>query len=110
MRKAGDQAEQRYWRTPLDDGDLKRTRGDVHIVTERCKGCAYCVEYCPLEVLRMSEQFNLKGYHPPEVGKADTCVACRLCEVICPEFSIYIHERTADGSGETVAGGEEVLT
>lgn len=37
----------------------------------------------------MSESFNRKGYHPPEVVKAGSCVNCNLCEQICPEFAIY---------------------
>jgi 2-oxoglutarate ferredoxin oxidoreductase subunit delta len=37
----------------------------------------------------MSEGFNRKGYHPPEVVKSGECVNCNLCEMICPDFAIY---------------------
>lgn len=108
----GDLETKRYWRTPLDDRHVTRSRGDIHILTERCKGCAYCVEYCPLGVLRMSAQYNLKGYHPPEASGTGTCVACHLCEVICPEFAIFITEIAPDGAASALPGaaGEEVLT
>ncbi|MBM3319759.1 MAG: 4Fe-4S dicluster domain-containing protein [Candidatus Eisenbacteria bacterium] len=99
----------RFWRKPLDDADIRRTRGEVHILVERCKGCAYCVEYCPLDVLRMSSRFNRKGYHPPEIARADECVACRLCETLCPEFSIFITVPEGGGASAAESLIEEVL-
>jgi 2-oxoglutarate ferredoxin oxidoreductase subunit delta len=71
-------------------GDLKPKKGKIHIVTDRCKGCGFCVEYCPREVLEMSEEFNVKGYHPPVVKDEDECVYCHLCQTICPEFALYV--------------------
>ena len=79
----------RYWRVPLDGNRSEAHRGTVHILAERCKGCAFCVEYCPRDVLVMSEGFNRKGYHPPEVVKTGECVNCELCEMICPEFATF---------------------
>ncbi len=78
-----------YWRTPLDAETIASHEGEVFIVEDRCKGCAWCVEYCPCDVLVMSEAFNRKGYHPPEVVKRGECVNCNLCEMICPEFAIF---------------------
>lgn len=65
------------------------TRGQILIIEDRCKGCSFCVEYCPNDVLELSSKFNKKGYHPPEVVKADMCVNCGFCRMICPEFAIY---------------------
>lgn len=79
----------RYWREPLDSVRVNAPRGDVIIVEDRCKGCAFCVEYCPCEVLVLSEGFNRKGYHPPEVVRHGLCLDCGLCEMICPEFAIF---------------------
>ncbi len=79
----------RYWRTPLDADKVKVPRGQVHVIVERCKGCEFCVEFCPRDVLEMSTDFNAKGYHYPLVKKRDDCVECDLCEVICPDFAIY---------------------
>lgn len=84
----------RFWRKPLDWDAQTVPLGHVHVIEERCKECEFCVEFCPQDVLRMSTRFNRKGYRLPEVvpGKEDDCTACRHCEDICPEFSIWIEE------------------
>ncbi len=71
-------------------GDLRPKRGVVHIEVDRCKGCGFCVEYCPRDVLVMSDEFNAKGYHPPKVKDIDNCCYCQLCEAICPEFALFV--------------------
>lgn len=91
----------RYWRAPLDSEAIAAHLGEVLILEDRCKGCAWCVEYCPCDVLLMSEAFNRKGYHPPEVVKHGECVNCNLCEMICPEFAIF--SVAAPGSLEEVS-------
>ncbi|OFV79410.1 MAG: 4Fe-4S ferredoxin [Acidobacteria bacterium RBG_13_68_16] len=93
----------KYWRKPLDFGDVKVPHGEVRILVERCKGCGFCVEYCPKDVLVMSEEFNKKGYHPPKVVKAGECVNCNLCEMICPDFAIF-SVAVSDGDAAGAAG------
>jgi len=93
----------KYWRTPLDHDQVKLPRGEVRIIVDRCKGCGFCVEYCPKDVLVLSEEFNKKGYHPPKVVREGECVNCELCELICPDFAIYSVAVT-DGDGGAVEG------
>jgi 2-oxoglutarate ferredoxin oxidoreductase subunit delta len=78
-----------FWRKPLDSGRLKVPHGRLVIITERCKGCGFCVEYCPKDVLEISAKYNKKGYHYPEPVNENACVDCDLCENICPEFAVY---------------------
>jgi 2-oxoglutarate ferredoxin oxidoreductase subunit delta len=80
----------RYWRRPLDEGQAQIEHGVVHIITERCKGCGFCIEFCPLDVLALSDSYNARGYHPPYLDKPELCVRCGLCEMICPEFAVYV--------------------
>lgn len=100
----------KYWRKPLDFDQVKIPRGEVHIIVDRCKGCGFCVEYCPKDVLVMSEEFNRKGYHPPKVVKEGECVNCNLCEMICPDFAIFsveVVEVPDDQSGAESGGNGE---
>ena len=80
----------KYWRKPLDADKVRQDKGIIHILKDRCKGCAFCVEYCPKDVLQMSEEYNVKGYHPPYVENSEDCVDCHLCEMLCPEFAIFV--------------------
>ena len=79
----------KFWRVPLDLQEIEISHGVVHILEDRCKGCGYCIEFCPRAVIEFSTHFNEKGYHPPAVKKPDDCVNCHYCEIICPEFAIY---------------------
>ena len=73
-----------------DFGELKEKKGVIHVDREHCKGCGFCVEYCPNEVLELSPEFNSKGYHPPDIVKEEDCIYCQLCETICPEFALFV--------------------
>jgi len=42
------------WRVPLDSEEIQTTIGIVHILEDRCKGCGFCIEFCPRQVLEFS--------------------------------------------------------
>ncbi len=67
---------------------LKKVRGRVTIIRERCKGCSYCVAFCPTSVLEMAPEFNAKGYHYPKMSDGRDCSGCDLCGMYCPDFAI----------------------
>jgi 2-oxoglutarate ferredoxin oxidoreductase subunit delta len=81
-------------RQPLDIKKIPIPRGQLFIIPERCKGCKFCIDFCPLDVLEETSEMNAKGYHYPVVaeGKEDACIACQFCSIICPEFAIYTEE------------------
>lgn len=64
-------------------------KGKVHILTDRCKGCMFCIEFCPTKVLRASKSLNKSGYHYPKVEHAENCSGCDLCGMLCPDFAIW---------------------
>lgn len=71
------------------DAQIEIIEGKLAIVKDLCKGCAFCIEFCPKHVLAIAPGFNKKGYHPPLVKDALACSNCKLCEYYCPEFAIY---------------------
>ncbi len=76
----------------------KNKEGDVCVITERCKGCGFCIDFCPVGALDYSDQITEKGYTPPEMSEG--CILCGKCEKICPEFAIYLDIDDEDEGGE----------
>jgi 2-oxoglutarate ferredoxin oxidoreductase subunit delta len=76
-------------------------KGTVYIIKNRCKGCNFCIEYCPKQILVASEEFNEKGYHFPVVTDDKACVNCKVCEDICPEFAIFSITREENESTDS---------
>ncbi|RLF48978.1 MAG: 4Fe-4S ferredoxin [Thermoplasmata archaeon] len=93
----------------LRDHSLALPRGRVYVIEDRCKGCGLCIEFCPKKVLHQSERFNAKGYHPPELIEEPplkVCIACKFCEMICPDFAIFVEEVSAEEVGGMEEGAE----
>ena len=80
----------KLWRKPFDSTEKASIPAHISINKDRCKGCGYCSEYCPREVLVMSSEFNSKGYNLAAVADESKCLACGFCEAICPEFAIKV--------------------
>jgi 2-oxoglutarate/2-oxoacid ferredoxin oxidoreductase subunit alpha len=99
----------------------RKFRGRVYINLDRCKGCGFCIEFCPPKVLKFSDKFNNHGYHPPFLENEAACTGCDLCGLYCPDFAIFgmreaiSPEKAADSplgetdSGAAVQGGSTKL-
>ncbi len=80
----------KLWRIPFDQAEKAIKPVKVLIDKDRCKGCGYCVEFCPREVLDVSEELNPQGYTLAMVVDESKCLGCGLCETLCPEFAIRL--------------------
>jgi 2-oxoglutarate/2-oxoacid ferredoxin oxidoreductase subunit alpha len=68
---------------------LRAGKGTVFVRTEICKGCSFCVDFCPTHCLTFSKEFNPKGYHFPVLHAPEACTGCDLCGLYCPDFAIH---------------------
>ncbi len=91
----------KIWRKPFDYAEKAKIPGLVEIDKDRCKGCGFCVEYCPTKTLKMSTELSPKGYYLVMVDDASKCVACGFCEAVCPEFAVKVHTADKEGNGVT---------
>jgi len=87
----------RIWRKPLDADKVKLPRAEIHIIKDRCKGCGFCIELCPRDVLEFSEELNERGAHPPKVTDESRCALCSFCQAVCPDFAIFTVEKDCAG-------------
>jgi 2-oxoglutarate ferredoxin oxidoreductase subunit delta len=74
---------------------LKLRDVEVVIIEERCKGCSFCIEFCPKDVLEEGRTLNARGVHTPQVKDSESCVGCGVCEEVCPDFAIFLVEKSA---------------
>ena len=88
--------------------DQRTGKGTVFVRTEICKGCSFCIDFCPTDCLTFSKEFNPKGYHFPILSAPEACTGCDLCGLYCPDFAIYgerwkdIDERKTKGPPQTL--------
>jgi len=81
--------------SPDPIGASRKARGTVYIDRNRCKGCGFCIEFCPPKVLAFSATYNEHSYHPAELVKDEGCTGCDLCGLYCPDFAIFGVRQTA---------------
>ena len=60
--------------------------GTTFVDAELCKGCGFCIEFCPTTALEFSSEFNTKGYHYPVLEREP---GCDMCGLYCPDFAIF---------------------
>ena len=80
----------KLWRKPLDSIEKATAPAHISIDKERCKGCGFCADFCPRDVIKMTSELNRKGYTLPAVENDDGCLGCGFCEAICPEFAVRV--------------------
>jgi 2-oxoglutarate ferredoxin oxidoreductase subunit delta len=65
----------------------------IFIEKEYCKACKICIEFCPVNILYLSDSVNSKGYNIVEVKDESKCILCYNCERYCPEFAIRLEDK-----------------
>lgn len=63
----------------------------ITVNRDRCKGCELCNHGCPMKILGMSREINIKGYFFAEVLDPGRCIGCMLCAICCPDLAITVH-------------------
>lgn len=56
----------------------------------RCKGCGFCVDACPKDLIVIGKELNGQGYLSAMIGDNDDCTGCALCAEICPDVTIEV--------------------
>ena len=62
----------------------------VKLAEKFCKGCGYCIKYCPKHVLTAEDGLNAKGYVKVKVANEAECIGCLSCSTVCPEAAISV--------------------
>ncbi len=66
----------------------------VWVDTDRCKACEICVDACPAGVLSMQADPHSTLGENIKVVVPNACIGCNECELSCPDFAIYVAERS----------------
>jgi 2-oxoglutarate ferredoxin oxidoreductase subunit delta len=92
MSEPREKKEQRAWRYPPQSEHPDEI---IYIHNEWCKSCGICYEMCPTGVLSSDPSGR------PVVANPDACIACYLCEMLCPDMAITVYkERGASGGSD----------
>ncbi len=66
-------------------------------ITEKCDGCALCLDVCPYRALKLEAYDGADGRaHQRIVTDKALCKGCGLCEATCPKGGIYVHGFTME--------------
>lgn len=81
--------------------DTEKTRNSkrrfkVAIDNKLCKGCYFCVRYCPTGVFDKSEEFGATGYAIARVKHPEKCTGCRICLLYCPDLAVAVEEEEGE--------------
>ncbi len=71
-----------------------KKRFKVKIDEKLCKGCYFCIRFCPMGVLVRSDLIGELGYNIARVEFPEKCTGCKACLLYCPDFAIVVEEET----------------
>jgi heterodisulfide reductase subunit A len=65
-------------------------------VTEKCDGCALCVDVCPYRAIRLVEVSTGGATRKHIETESSLCKGCGLCEATCPKGGVDVHGFTLE--------------
>jgi 2-oxoglutarate ferredoxin oxidoreductase subunit delta len=86
---------------PASAGSAPGTWSQLHIATDRCKGCSLCIGACTKGALALDEtRVNVLGYHPIRLIDPAACTSCALCARVCPDsvFTVFAAPKPPRGT------------
>jgi heterodisulfide reductase subunit A2 len=80
-------------------------------VTDRCDGCALCLDVCPYRAIKIEDYNQGDGVMHKRI-KTDPalCKGCGLCAATCPKGGVVIHGFTLDQIKAQVSAALETMT
>jgi 2-oxoglutarate ferredoxin oxidoreductase subunit delta len=73
-----------------------KKRYRVNINEKLCKGCYFCVKFCPMGVFVRSDVIGELGYNLAKVEFPEECNGCRACLLYCPDLAVAIQEESGE--------------
>jgi 2-oxoglutarate ferredoxin oxidoreductase subunit delta len=64
----------------------------ITINKERCKGCLFCIYFCPKGLIKKSGKWNKRGLGFVEFHDNGECLGCLRCALICPDCCIEVYK------------------
>lgn len=62
-----------------------------------CKGCGLCIQKCPKKCLAWSDVLGVYG--TPSIEPNDECIACGICQNVCPDCAIMVEKKKKAKAG-----------
>jgi heterodisulfide reductase subunit A2 len=65
-------------------------------VTDRCDGCALCLDVCPFAAISLTEVVQNGATHKKIRTEKALCKGCGLCAATCPKNGVAVHSFTTE--------------
>ena len=64
----------------------------IEIKAAFCKGCLFCADVCPKNVIGTTDAVNEKGFQFAVPLRPENCVGCCMCAIMCPDAAIEVYK------------------